>query len=107
MPDHMHMVFNMLHDREGNDFSLGAVMKGIKGTSARSINELLHRSGSIWLDESFDHVIRAGERSRDKLEYVVNNPVRARLVPSASQYPWLWRSWVEGGGSGSDMATWK
>ena len=77
MPDHMHMVFNMLHDRNGNDSSLGAVMKGIKGTSARSINKLLHRSGSIWLDESFDHVIRAGERSRDKLEYVVNNPVRA------------------------------
>jgi len=68
----------------------------MKGVSARRINQLLHRSGPVWQDESFDHVIRSTERSRAKFEYVCNNPVRAGLAGSPDEYPWLWRPWVEG-----------
>jgi len=91
MPDHVHLIFHLLERH-----SLREVMKGIKGVSARRINQLLGHSGPVWQDESFDHVLREHERSRAKYEYVCENPVRAGLVRSADDYPWLWRSWIEG-----------
>jgi putative transposase len=76
------------------------MVKSIKGISARRINQLLRREDTVWRDESFDHVVRSAEWSRKKIEYVRNNPVRAQLVASADEYPWLWRCWREGGESG-------
>jgi len=96
MPDHVHLIFTLLHDQDDVPYPLAEVMKGIKGVSARRINQLLGRSGTLWLDESFDHVVRNFESSQAKLEYVCDNPVRAGLVGSADEYPWLWRVWVEG-----------
>ncbi len=96
MPGHAHLIFTLLHDSNDVPFSLAEVMKGIKGVSARRINQLLARTAPVWFDENFDHVVRHGERSKSKFEYVCNNPVRAGLVTSADDYPWLWRSWIEG-----------
>jgi putative transposase len=98
MPDHMHLVFTLLHDEMGNDFILAEIMKGIKGTSARNINRLLGRTAqSVWQDESMDHVMRRSDWSRGKVDYVCENPVAAGLVTDVNDYPWLWRSWIEGG----------
>jgi REP-associated tyrosine transposase len=96
MPDHAHLVLTLTAYEESTTVELGDVMKSIKGVSSRNINKLLGRKGNIWQDESFDHVLRMNERSRAKLEYVCNNPVRAGLVKNADDYPWLWRSWIEG-----------
>jgi REP element-mobilizing transposase RayT len=102
MPDHVHLIFSLLHDENDVAFSLAEVMKGIKGVSARRINQLLCRGEPVWQDESFDHVVRHSEWSQAKFEYVCNNPVRAGLVKCADEYPWIWRSWIEGRG-GSEM----
>jgi REP element-mobilizing transposase RayT len=96
MPDHVHLIFHLLQDPDGSPHALRQVMKSIKGVSARRINQFLARSGPLWQDESFDHVLREHERSRAKYEYVCENPVRAGLVRFADDYPWLWRSWIEG-----------
>ncbi|HXH40851.1 MAG TPA: transposase [Thermoanaerobaculia bacterium] len=96
MPDHVHLIFTLLQGEFELPCSLAEVMKGIKGVSARRINQLLKRRVPVWQDENFDHVVRDGERSLAKFEYVCNNPVRAGLVRCADEYPWLWRSWVEG-----------
>jgi REP element-mobilizing transposase RayT len=95
MPDHVHVILTLLSGHR-DESTLAAIMKSIKGISARNINLLLARHGSVWLDESFDHVVRATERSQAKFDYVCNNPVRAHIVKSADEYPWLWRSWIEG-----------
>jgi REP element-mobilizing transposase RayT len=96
MLDHVDLIFTLRNDRADLPYSLAEVMKGIKGVSARRINQLIGRSGSLWLDEAFDHVIRNAECTQAKLEYTCNNPVRAGLVKSAEEYPWLWGVWVEG-----------
>ena len=79
MPDHAHLIFRIL---KGN---LGDVLRKIKGSSARQINIVLKRSGSLWMDESFDHIIRHEDELKEKIEYVQNNPVKKGLVdvPSA------------------------
>jgi len=93
-------ILTMIASDNFDDRAVSRVMKSIKGVSARNINRLLKRSGFVRRDESFDHIVRATERSRAKFECVCNNPVRTGLVKSAYEYPWLWRSWIEGAQTG-------
>ncbi|QNN24245.1 hypothetical protein HED60_18865 [Planctomycetales bacterium ZRK34] len=95
MPDHVHMIFTPRLDAAGAQFGLAEIMHGIKGASAHTINRLLHRRGPVWQDESWDHVLRHDESIEDKVCYICENPVRAGLVKSVDDYPWLWRSWID------------
>ena len=95
MPDHVHLVFTPLLDSAGTPFGLAEIMNGIKGASAHRINKVLKRRGSVWQDESFDHVMRRHEAVERKVDYICNNPVRKGLASSEDDYPWLWREWVD------------
>lgn len=96
MPDHVHIVFQALRDPVGSVYGLTEIMGGIKGASAHSINKLLSRRGTVWQDESYDHVCRCNELPHDAAEYICMNPVRKGLVSHPDEYRWLWREWVEG-----------
>jgi len=91
MPDHVHLVLMPL------DAAIYEIVKQIKGASAREINRQRAASGALWQREYFDRQLREGEDARKKGEYVINNPVRARLVARTEDDPWLWRAWIEGG----------
>jgi putative transposase len=52
-------------------------MKAIKGRAARLINLALQRSGPVWQEEFFDHVLRSNDSLVDRVDYVCQNPVRA------------------------------
>ncbi len=49
----------------------------------------MKRNGSLWMDESFDHIIRHEEELKEKIEYIQNNAVKKGLVQVAEQYRWL------------------
>jgi REP element-mobilizing transposase RayT len=74
MPDHVHMIFRLLTNENLRD-----VIRLIKGRSARSINELLMREGHLWIEESFDHVIRYEGELVEKLAYVKQKSSQARV----------------------------
>src|SRR5262249_33107357 len=61
MPDHVHMVLTPLRAENAEMFTFAEILGPIKGASAHSINKVLNRSGQVWQDESFDHVIRCEE----------------------------------------------
>ena len=90
MPDHVHLLLTPLYDEEGWPYGLPAILKLIKGASARSVNKLLGTSGLVWQEESFDHVLRSQESLNEKLEYIRQNPVRRGLVKNPEDYRWLW-----------------
>ena len=88
MPDHVHMLITPLVDDEAREVcSLASIMNAIKGASAHKINRGLERTGHVWQAESFDHVLRSSESLDQKVQYVLENPVRAGLGVG---YPWLW-----------------
>jgi putative transposase len=89
MPDHVHLVFTPLRDNNG-PFSVADIMQAIKSASAHRINQALRRRGYVWQQESFDRVLRREESIEMKVEYVLENPVRAGLVDLRWRYPWLW-----------------
>jgi REP element-mobilizing transposase RayT len=91
MPDHVHMIFTPLVNELAREvYSLGEIMDAIKGASAHKINQQLGRTGKVWQTESFDHVLRSSENLDEKVQYILDNPVRKRLVSAWTQYPWLW-----------------
>ena len=90
MPDHVHLLFIPLPDEQAWPYPLSAIMKQIKGISARSVNKLMGTSGAVWQEESFDHTLRNDESYEDKREYIRQNPVRRGLVTKPEDYPWLW-----------------
>ena len=90
MPDHVHLILTPLKDATGWPFSLPAILKSLKGASARAVNRYLGISGPVWQEESFDHVLRNDESLREKIEYIRQNPVRKGLVSRAEDYSWLW-----------------
>jgi REP element-mobilizing transposase RayT len=90
MPGHVHLLLTPLRDANGWPYALPAILKLIKGTSARTVNKLADTSGPVWQDESFDHVLRSDESLREKMEYIRQNPVRGSLVIRPEEYRWLW-----------------
>ncbi len=84
MPDHVHVILRLLGDENLSD-----VLRMIKGRAARLVNQFLIRKGPLWIEESFDHVIRYEEEFQDKLEYVRQNPVKRGLVAQPGDYKWL------------------
>ena len=90
MPNHVHLLFSVLRNQSGWPFTLIEILQSLKSSSAHSINKLLRRSGPVWQEESFDHVLRSDESSKQKLEYIRQNPVRAGLAERPEKYPWLW-----------------
>ena len=91
MPDHVHLLLTpMLNEQRRDVYSLAELLGSIKGASSHAINHRLGRSGSIWQEESFDHVLRWSEALDEKIVYLLENPVRAGIVSSAREYKWLW-----------------
>ena len=82
MSNHIHLI---LRPNEGMAFS--RIMKGIKGASARFINRARGTSGSLWLDESFDRILRNQRELDEKLKYMYENPLRAGMVEKPEDYP--------------------
>jgi len=74
MPNHVHLL---IHPRQGH--ALSDILKGIKGVSANQCNKLLGRSGTFWMDESFDHIVRNTRQLEKYQRYIAQNPEIAGL----------------------------
>ncbi len=84
MPDHVHMILRLIGAEDLSD-----VLRMIKGRAARLVNQFLIRTGPLWIEESFDHVIRYEKEFEDKREYVRQNPVKRGLAAQPHDYKWL------------------
>lgn len=94
MPNHVHVVLDLsvqtaMADSGDDSYTqLHAVMKAIKGVSAREINITMKREGSLWQKESYDHLVRDTAELDRVIQYVLNNPVKAGLVNSWQDWPY-------------------
>lgn len=97
MPNHVHLLLRMM---KGHD--LAGLMKRIKGVSARKINQLLGRQGTVWQKEYFDRYIRTSEHYAKVFQYVENNPVVSGL--SSAPKDWKFGSAFSAAGGGGDKS---
>jgi len=89
MSNHVHFIFYKL------DRKLSQIMKSLKGFSAYKINKILKQENpeielksEFWQDESFDRYIRDRVDLRQKIFYILNNPVKAGIVDNWEDYEW-------------------
>jgi REP element-mobilizing transposase RayT len=103
MPNHVHVLVLV------TTVPMADFVKSWKGYSARVSNQLLARghscpqqpepapattalnpqpSGSFWADGYWDTYMRDVDQERRSIRYIENNPVKAGLVRSPSEWPW-------------------
>jgi putative transposase len=85
MPDHVHLVF-----KPAGELNLSRIMKGIKGVTARLINQARDTRGQVWQDESWDRIIRDESEYLGVMEYLADNPVELGLCRADERYNWLY-----------------
>ncbi|MHB1560622.1 MAG: transposase, partial [Isosphaeraceae bacterium] len=82
MSNHVHVLLKPHRE-------LGKVTQGIKGYTARRVNELRGARGeALWQDESYDHWSRDEVEMFRIIDYIENNPVAARLCKCPEDWPW-------------------
>jgi REP element-mobilizing transposase RayT len=86
MPNHVHLLLCPRTCAPGRWYDLAVIMKGIKGVSARRINQLLGTAGKVCQQESYDRIIRSEQELEEKVNYIWNNPVKAGLAANPEEY---------------------
>ncbi len=87
MPDHLHL---QISPRDGNLIDL---ISGWKSYTANFLRKS-GLKGSCWQRGFYDHVLRKDEDVRTVAEYIINNPVRSKVVDKWDQYPFSWHKWM-------------
>jgi putative transposase len=78
MPDHLHALMVFPTDQD-----LPKIVRDWKRYTARKI-------GIRWQRDFFDHRIRNERSLEEKWNYVAQNPIRAGLVTSPDDWPYVW-----------------
>ena len=102
MPDHVHSIFQPLEKEKDSYYGLAEIMHSIKGFSSKEILKFIKNTGkmplplAVWLDENFDRIIRNEKEYLEKMNYIVNNPLKKGLVEKPEDYKWLYvKGWIE------------
>ncbi|MBI2682448.1 MAG: transposase [Acidobacteriales bacterium] len=82
MPNHVHAVFKLRPAWE-----LATIIHSWKSYSAKAINRRLHRRGTLWQREYYDHLVRDQDELWQTIRYVLRNPEKAGLRD------WRWTFW--------------
>lgn len=88
MPNHAHLVCTPIEKLVGIFYGLTEILHSLKRHTAREANKILHRSGTFWQDESYDHFIRDDAELERIVHYVLYNPVKANLVKEQAGWKW-------------------
>jgi len=88
MPNHVHVLIEPL-------VNLASIVQGWKSYTARWIlgkNEQfalkIPRSNQLWMREYWDRYIRDARHYQRAVEYIHQNPVKAKLCDAAEAWPW-------------------
>jgi putative transposase len=73
MPDHVHLIISFY---EGNRISLSRVVQAFKSLVVKDARENLRINDKIWQRGFYDHIIRNEEDYLEKMQYVINNPLK-------------------------------
>lgn len=120
MPDHVHIIIRPMEIQGNEFYNLSEIMKAIKGYSAKEIIKYLEQKVAleaqtgtsvppnnattkvaqtsssvssikhIFQDESFDRIIRNDKEIYEKLNYILNNPVKRDLIENGYDYKWYY-----------------
>ena len=74
MPNHVHVLVQPL-----SGYGLSDILHSWKGYTGQRLNRELNRHGPVWMEESFDRIVRDWETLEIYRCYIGHNPEKARL----------------------------
>ena len=80
MSNHVHFIAYKLTK------PLNIIMHSLKSYTANQCNDALKRQGRFWQREYFDRIVRDRNDLAKKIEYTINNPVKAGIVNHWKEY---------------------
>ena len=83
MPNHVHLILNTMNY---TFHPIGDLLKSIKQFSGKQANKILNRKGQFWHGESYDHIIKSRNELAERIDYLINNPVKAKLVSNGQDW---------------------
>ncbi|MFH1542841.1 MAG: transposase [bacterium] len=83
MPDHLHLLVSP----SGDGLSVSEFVGGFKSKTTR-IGWKYGIKGKLWQGRFHDHIVRKKEGPVRIAEYILNNPVNAKLVNNWEKYPY-------------------
>lgn len=90
MPNHVHVLVKPMTSK-----CLSSILHTWKSFTAKAINKAIGATGSVWQDESYDHIVRSSSQLEFYRNYIRENPVKARLINVHSQRGMGIRIWGE------------
>tara|TARA_R100000027_G_scaffold958_1_gene1089 strand:+ start:391 stop:1032 length:642 start_codon:yes stop_codon:yes gene_type:complete len=75
IPNHVHVLI-----QPKGDNTVSKILKSWKGFTAREINRRLGSKGTLWQNEYWDRLIRSERHFFKVLEYIRENPTKAKLA---------------------------
>ncbi len=90
MPNHVHILITPNCGRLEVQTILSKTMYSIKRYTSNQINKLMGQTGAFWSRESYDRVVRNDEEFYRIIEYIRQNPVKAKLVSDWKDWPHTW-----------------
>jgi len=90
MPNHVHVLMKPKPEIDESPFSIAKIMHGHKGVTSKQINNLLNRESHFWNSEYYDHYIRDESEFYNIAWYIINNPVKAKLVSKREKWKFTW-----------------
>ena len=84
MPDHIHMLFSL---NENYKYNLSIWISSFKRFISGQVRS---KFGIIdfWHLNYYDHIVRTDESLKNIAEYILNNPVRKKIVAHWQSYPY-------------------
>ena len=79
MPDHLHALLSF---PPSNQKIRGLISKWKEWTNKRI--------GIVWQDDFFEHRLRRDESRTQKADYILANPVRAKIVSHPDEWPYVY-----------------
>ncbi len=100
MPNHVHLLVDTQIQsisrgetiEEMKSGNVSKWMKLIKGGASFEINKHLNRTGSLWSAESFDRYVRNEIQFQNFYNYIIDNPIKAKLPKKYCEYPFMYEN---------------
>ncbi len=97
MPDHVHVLISPRERSAGEWWSLQDLMHSVKSYTSHEIGKG-RGGGAVWQEEYFDRLVRDEDEFREKWNYMLMNPVKARMCSGPGEYAFTRRGeWKKGG----------
>ena len=81
MPNHIHLLL-----KPKKNHALSDIVHSIKSFTAQKANKILNRKGKFWQEDYFDRYIRDYDHYMSAIKYIEQNPVKAGLCKSKSDW---------------------